>query len=136
MPLARAHMYSKGVHIYLAPTADTRERWTASMRHIALEGRCWVLSCNQYVTKDMYPTDLACYDELASEPEVLSSGGSCIVGPNGEFLVQPVWGREELIVADLEMSDVAASRFDFDAVGHYARPDVFRLIVNEEPQGS
>ena len=135
MPLARTAMYQKGVHIYLAPTADTRDRWQASMRHIALEGRCYVLSCNQYLTKADYPKDLACYDELAGEPEVLSSGGTAVVAPDGEYVAGPVWGREEIVLADLDMSEVASSRFDFDVVGHYARPDVFRLHVNEKPSG-
>lgn len=135
MPLARAAMYQKGVHIYLAPTADQRERWLATLRHIALEGRCFVLGCNQFLTKEMYPKDLACYDELADEPEVLSRGGSAVIGPDGEYLAGPVWDREAVIVADLDLEAVPASRFEFDPVGHYARPDVFKLIVNEEPQG-
>jgi nitrilase len=136
MPLARTAMYAKGIDIYLAPTADARETWQSTIRHIALEGRCFVLSCNQFVTKDMYPTDLACYDDLASEPEVLSNGGSAIVGPLGEFIVEPVTGREDILIADLDMSLIASSRLDFDVVGHYARPDVFQLIVNEEKKGS
>jgi len=133
MPLARAAMYAKGIHIYLAPTADQRDRWQASMRHIAQESRCYVLSCNQYVTKSMYPTDLACYDELSSQPEVMCRGGSTIVGPSGDYLVEPVWDGEAVIVADLDLGAVPASRLDFDVVGHYARPDVFELIVHEGP---
>jgi nitrilase len=131
MPLARTAMYAMGVHIYLAPTADQRERWQATIRHIAQEGRCYVLSCNQYVTKDMYPTDLACYGELSGQPHVMSRGGSAIVGPLGDYVVEPVWDREAIIVADLDLAAVPASRLDFDVVGHYARPDVFTLIVNE-----
>lgn len=132
MPLARAAMYAKGVHIYLAPTADQRERWQVSMRHVALEGRCYVLSCNQFVTKDMYPTDLACYDELAGQPEVMSRGGSAIISPSGEYVAGPVWDREETVIADLDLGAIPASRLDFDPVGHYARPDVFTLLVNEQ----
>ncbi len=132
MPLARAAMYQKGIHIYLAPTADQRDRWQASMRHIALEGRCYVLSCNQFVTKSMYPQDLAGYDELAGEPEIMCRGGSAIITPYGEYQVEPVWDREETIVADLDLSAVPASKLDLDAVGHYSRPDVFELIVHEE----
>jgi nitrilase len=136
MPLARTAMYAKGVQLYLAPTADAREVWQSTIRHIALEGRCFVLSCNQYVTKDMYPTDLACYEELASAPEVMCVGGSAIVGPLGEYVVEPVFGREEILIGDLDLDLIPQSRFDFDPVGHYARPDVFQLIVNEEKQGS
>lgn len=132
MPLARMAMYSKGVELYLAPTADSREAWQATIRHIALEGRCFVLSCNQYVTKEMYPTDLACYDELASEPEIMCSGGSAIVGPLGNYVVEPVYGREDILLADLDMSHIVKSRLDFDVIGHYSRPDVFQLWVDEK----
>lgn len=132
MPLARAAMYAKGVQIYIAPTADARDAWQATIRHIALEGRCFVLSSNQYVTKDMYPTDLACYDDLASSPDEMSRGGSAIVGPLGDYIVEPVFGREEILYADLDIREIAYSQFDFDVVGHYSRPDVFTLLVNEE----
>ncbi|NRR04962.1 carbon-nitrogen hydrolase family protein [Brevibacillus sp. RS1.1] len=132
MPLARAAMYAKGVQIYIAPTADARDAWQATIRHIALEGRCFVLSSNQYVTKDMYPTDLACYDDLASSPDEMSRGGSAIVGPLGDYIIKPVFGREEILYADLDIRDIAYSQFDFDVVGHYSRPDVFTLLVNEE----
>jgi nitrilase len=134
MPLARTAIYAKGVDIYLAPTADARERWQATLRHIALEGRCFVLGCNQFVTKDMYPKDLACLEDLDDVPVVLCEGGSAIIDPLGEYVAGPVYGREEIIVADLDMGRVPASRFDFDPVGHYARPDVFRLIVDERPR--
>lgn len=134
MPLARMAMYSKGVNIYLAPTADSRESWQCTIRHIALEGRCFVLGCNQFVTKDMYPQDLACYDELESAPEVMCRGGSAIISPMGEYLAGPVYDKEEILVADLDLSLIVKSKFDFDVVGHYARPDVFQLIINEEEQ--
>jgi len=134
MPLARAAMYAKGVSIYVAPTADARESWQATIRHIAMEGRCFVLACNQFVTKDMYPKDLACLDDLAGTPEVLCNGGSAIVDPLGRYVAGPEWGRESILIADLDTSLVPKSRFDFDVVGHYARPDVFELVVNEEPK--
>jgi len=132
MPLARTAMYAKGIQIYLAPTADDREVWQSTIRHIALEGRCFVLSCNQFISKDMYPTDLAGYNDIASEPEVMSKGGSAIVGPLGQYIVEPISGREEIIIADLDIDLIAKSRLDFDVVGHYARPDIFQLTVNEE----
>ena len=134
MPLARAAMYAQGVQLYIAPTADARESWQSTIRHIAMEGRCFVLSCNQYVTKDMYPMDLACYDDLQSSPEVMSNGGSAIVGPLGEYVAEPVWGKEDMIIADLDLKQIAYSQFDFDPVGHYSRPDVFKLFVNKEKQ--
>jgi nitrilase len=132
MPLARAAMYAKGVQIYIAPTADSRELWQSTIRHIAAEGRCFVLSCNQYVNKDMYPTDLACYDDLVSSQEEMCPGGSAIVGPLGEYIKEPVFGKEEILIANLDLRDIAFSQFDFDVVGHYSRPDVFQLLVNEE----
>lgn len=134
MPLARTALYAKGVQLYIAPTADAREVWQSTIRHIALEGRCFVLSCNQYVTKDMYPTDLACYDELSSSPDEMCRGGSAIINPLGEYVIEPVYGKEDILVADLDLSQIAYSRMDFDVVGHYARPDIFQLVVNEKKQ--
>jgi nitrilase len=134
MPLARMALYGKGVELYLAPTADARDTWQATLRHIACEGRCFVLGCNQFVTKDMVPGDLEGIEDLAEQPEVLCRGGSAIYGPLGEIVAGPLYGREDTLLAELDMSAVARSRFDFDVVGHYARPDVFRLIVNEKPQ--
>lgn len=83
MPLARAAMYQKGVTLYLAPTADSRDEWQATMRNIALEGRCFVIGCNQHVTKTMYPADLCCGEELSDLPENMCPGGSCIYEPFG-----------------------------------------------------
>ncbi len=133
MPLARAALYAKGVEIYLAPTADARETWQATLRHIACEGRCYVLGCNQYVTRDMYPADLPGIADLENQPEVMCRGGSAIISPLGEVLAGPLYDAEGILCADLDMGEVIRSRFDFDPVGHYARSDVLRLWVNEEP---
>ncbi|MCK5184691.1 MAG: carbon-nitrogen hydrolase family protein [Candidatus Heimdallarchaeota archaeon] len=136
MPLARTAIYSKGTDIYVAPTADARDQWQATIQHIALEGRCFVLACNQYVTKDMYPKDLACYDELKSSPEILSRGGSAIIDPNGKYLAGPLFDKTGILFADLDLSLIPQTRFDFDVVGHYSRPDVFQLIIDERKQKS
>jgi nitrilase len=133
MPLARAALYAKGVEIYLAPTADARETWQATLRHIACEGRCFVLGCNQYVTRDMYPDDLPGVADLENQPEVMCRGGSAVISPLGQVLAGPLYGAEGILYADLDMGEVIRSRFDFDPVGHYARSDVLRLWVNEEP---
>ena len=133
MPLARTAMYGKGVEIYLAPTADARDSWQATLRHIACEGRCFVLGCNQFVTKEMYPPDLEGIEDLAGHPEILCRGGSTIISPLGEVLAGPLYGEEGILFADLDLGEVARGKIDFDAVGHYARPDVFQLIVNERP---
>jgi nitrilase len=131
MPLARTALYAKGVEIYLAPTADARQSWQATMRHIACEGRCFVLGCNQYVTKAMYPTDLPGYAELADQPDVMCRGGSVIVSPLGDIIAGPLYDTEGILYAELDMAEVTRGKLDFDVVGHYARPDVFRLIVEE-----
>jgi nitrilase len=133
MPLARMAMYAKGVGIYLAPTADARDSWQATVRHIALEGRCFVLGCNQYVTKQMYPADLVGIEELTDQPEALCRGGSVIVSPLGKIMAGPLWDEEGILIADLDMAEITRGKLDFDVVGHYARSDVFKLEVNEKP---
>ena len=129
MPLARMSMYQKGVDIYVAPTADARDTWHASMQHIACEGRCFVLSCNQYVTKSMVPADLPGREELTSQPEVMCRGGSTIISPLGHVLAGPLYGEEGILYAELDMGEVIRSKVDFDVVGHYNRPDVFEFRV-------
>ncbi len=134
MPLARMAMYGKGVEIYLAPTADARQRWQSTLRHIALEGRCFVLGCNQYVTRDMYPDDLEIAQELERWPEVLCRGGSAVYGPLGDCLAGPLWDEEGILYAELDRGEISRGKFDFDVTGHYARPDVFQFWVNQDPQ--
>jgi len=136
MPAARMTLYAQGVELYLAPTADPRDTWHATLRHIACEGRCFVLSANQYTTKAMFPDDLRDLPELAAQPEVMCRGGSAIVGPLGEVLAGPVYDREEMLTADLDLDDVVRGKVDFDVAGHYARGDVFQLMVRGRPVGS
>lgn len=123
MPLARLNLYQQGVEIYLAPTADQRDSWIASMQHIACEGRCYVLSCNQMVRKEEYPERFQ--EELKDQPEIMSRGGSMIVSPLGELLAGPLFDAEGILYADLDRNEVIKSKLDFDAVGHYHRSDVF-----------
>jgi nitrilase len=131
MPLARTAMYQKGVEIYLAPTADTRESWQSTMQHIALEGRCFVLASNQFVRKADYPERYQ--TDLQDEPEIMSGGGSVIISPMGDVLAGPLWHEEGLLTADLDFSLLAKSKLDFDCVGHYSRQDVFQLTVVNQP---
>ena len=132
MPLARMSIYQKGVEIYLAPTADSRESWQSTMQHIALEGRCFVLAANQYVQKSDYPAEYQA--DLLDQPETMCAGGSVIISPMGEVLAGPLWHQEGLLVAELDFSILAKSKLDFDVTGHYARPDVFDFKVNKQPE--
>lgn len=130
MPLLRAAMYSKGIEIWCAPTADGRDSWIASMRHVAIEGRCFVLSCNQFTRRSDYPADFPC--ALTDDPDgVISRGGSCIIDPFGEILAGPNFEGEAILTAKIDRSQILQGKFDLDAVGHYARPDVFQLYVDE-----
>ncbi len=133
MPLLRMAMYGKGIQIYCAPTADDRDGWVASMRHVALEGRCFVLSCNQFTRRRDFPDDYRAIQ--GDEPEtVISRGGSLIVSPLGEVLAGPDYDGEAILTAELDLDEIARGKYDFDVAGHYARPDVFRLSVDERPQ--
>ena len=133
MPLLRTAMYAQGVELYCAPTVDDRETWLPTMRHIALEGRCFVLSANQFARRRDYPVDYA--PVQGDDPEtILIGGGSCIVGPLGDVLAGPARDGEAILVADLDLDDITRGRFDLDVVGHYSRPDVFRLSVDGRPR--
>ena len=113
MPLARMALYAKGVELYLAPTADSRDTWQATLRHIACEGRCFVLGCNQYVTKAMYPADLPGIADLAGQPEVMCRGGSVIVSPLGDVIAGPLFDQEGILYAELDLADVVRSEVRF-----------------------
>jgi nitrilase len=131
MPLARMSMYKKGVEIYIAPTADSRKDWTSTMKHIALEGRCFVLGCNQYFKKSMYPKK---YQSLAKdEPEEMCRGGSVIVSPLGEILAGPLFDESGALIAELNLEEINFSKLDFDVIGHYSRNDIFQFNVVNQP---
>jgi nitrilase len=131
MPLLRAAMYAKGIQIYCAPTVDDRETWTPTMRHIAIEGRCFVLSACQFIRRGDYPTDYPAIQ--GDDPQtVLIRGGSVIVNPLGCVLAGPDYSEETILTADLDPGEITEGKFDLDVVGHYARPDVFQLGVNEK----
>lgn len=113
MPLLRAAMYAKGIQLYCAPTVDDREVWASSMRHIALEGRCFVLSACQFSVCEQI------------------GGGSVIVSPLGKVLAGPHYEGECVLTAEIDAGETVEGKFDLDVAGHYGRPDVFRLVVNE-----
>jgi len=135
MPMLRMHMYSQGIQLYCAPTADHRDTWLPSMRHIALEGRCFVLSCCQYLTRADCPHDYAAIQGNDADT-VLMRGGSCIIGPLGQILAGPNFEGPCILFSDLDLDEIPRSKYDFDVVGHYARPDIFRLFVNTLPTPS
>jgi nitrilase len=129
LPLMRAAMYAKGIELYCAPTADPRDSWIASMRHIAVEGRCFVLSCNQFNRRRDFPSD---YGALGDDPDaIVTRGGSCIVDPFGNFLAGPNTEGEVILTAEIDRAQIVRGKYDLDVVGHYARPDIFQLQVDE-----
>jgi nitrilase len=128
MPLARTALYQQGIEVYLAPTADCRGTWQSTLEHIACEGRCYLLGCNQYLTKEHYPDDLkSLIDD--SHPSLPSSGGSCIVSPLGKPLAGPLYDAEGILMAEIDHREIIKAKMDFDPIGHYARPDVFEFHV-------
>ncbi len=132
MPLLRMALYAQDIQIYCAPTVDDRETWLSTVRHIAMEGRCFVLSAHQFLKRSDCPDD---YDPIqGNDPStILIRGGSAIINPMGQVLAGPCFGEEAILLADLDLADIPRGRFDLDVVGHYARPDVFQLKVNTAP---
>lgn len=132
MPMLRMAMYSKNVALYCAPTADDRDTWLASMQHVALEGRCFVLTACQFLRKKDFPETVRV--SLGDSPDaVLMRGGSAIISPLGKVLAGPYFDDETILTASLDLNDIGRGKFDFDVAGHYSRPDVFQLVVNEAP---
>jgi nitrilase len=135
LPLLRASMYAKGIEIYCAPTADARDSWVASMRHIAVEGRCFVLSCNQFNRRRDFPAEYC--SAYGEDPNtVVTRGGSCIVDPFGNFLAGPNFEDEAILIAEIDRAQIVRGKYDLDVVGHYARPDIFQLHVDERAKRS
>lgn len=133
MPMLRMAMYSKNVALYCAPTADDRDTWLPSMQHVALEGRCFVLTACQFIRKSDFPDSVRV--SLGDSPDaILMRGGSAIISPLGKVLAGPNFEGETILTADLDLNDIGRGKFDFDVAGHYSRPDIFQLIVNEEPR--
>ena len=132
MPLLRMAMYSKGIQLYCAPTADDRDTWIPTMQHVALEGRCFVLTACQHLRRGDCPPDYAAVQ--GDDPEtVIMRGGSAIISPLGKVLAGPVFNEDAILVTEIDLADIWRGKYAFDVVGHYARPDVFRLHVNERP---
>jgi nitrilase len=132
MPMLRMAMYSKNVALYCAPTADDRDTWLSTMQHVALEGRCFVLTACQFIRKRDFPGTVRV--SLGDSPEsILMRGGSAIISPLGKVIAGPQFESETILTATLNLGEIARGKFDFDVVGHYSRPDVFQLNINETP---
>ncbi|PYH92260.1 carbon-nitrogen hydrolase [Aspergillus ellipticus CBS 707.79] len=149
MPLLRQSLYSQNVNLYLAPTADSRDTWLPLMRTVAGEGRTFVLSANQCVRRKELPDWITGQQTEAegSGDEYVSRGGSCIVGPLGEVLREPIWevstddvadAADEndpaiaaaLSIAEIDLEDCERGRLDIDVAGSYSRNDAFKLTVD------
>ena len=133
LPQLRLALYQKGVEFYCVSTVDDRDVWLPTMQTVALEGRCFVLSAHQYFTRADGPSD---YRPIqGDDPDtVLIRGGSCIISPLGKVLAGPVFDEEAVLLAELDKGEIIRGKYDLDVVGHYARPDIFTLLVNEAPQ--
>lgn len=133
MPLLRVAMYAKGVQVWCAPTVDDRDVWQASMRHIAYEGRMFVISACQVQPS---PAVLGISAPHWDADRPLIQGNSLIVGPLGDILAGPLRNETGLLTARIDLDELVRARYDFDVVGHYARPDVFSLSVDERPKSA
>lgn len=132
MPLARAALYQKGVSLYLAPNTNNNSEWQDTIRHIAIEGHCYFINADLIFRREDYPQTVSGTAEIAALPDIACRGGSCVIDPFGHEASVTVWDKEAVIYADLNMQKVPASRMELDCVGHYARPDVLELRVNEK----
>jgi nitrilase len=126
-------MYEQGVDILLAPTWDNSDVWVASMRHIAKEGRCYVLGVTSCLRASDVPADIPGRDEIyGGDGDWMSRGNTVIVDPYGDILAGPISETEGILYAEVDVATVRQSRRQFDAVGHYSRPDVFNLSVRRD----
>jgi len=134
MPLARYSLYADGVQIYVAPTWDRGEPWVSTLRHIAKEGRVYVIGCCSPVRRADIPDTFDFIDQYVPEMEWLNPGGSTIIDPDGKFLVEPVVEKEEILYAEVNPANFQGPRFQLDVAGHYGRGDIFDLSVRRDPQ--
>lgn len=132
MPLARVALYEKGVTIYISPNTNDNPEWQNTIRHIAIEGHCYFVNCDMVIKKTDYPDTAEDKDLIAKLPDIVCRGGSNIIDPYGHDASETLWDEEGIIYADLDMEKVPASRMEHDVCGHYSRPDVLKLIVEEK----
>ncbi len=126
MPLARMVLYQQGVALYISPNTNDNPEWQDTIRHIAIEGHCYFINCNMCFTKESYPADLN-EQAVNALPDIVCRGGSCIIDPFGHLVSDCTWDQEDIIIADLDMQKVPASKMEHDVCGHYARPDILKF---------
>jgi len=137
MPLPRAALYGQGENLHIAVWPGSDYNTKDITRFIARESRSYVLSVSSLMRKEDFPETTPHLDEIFKEaPDVLGNGGSCIAGPDGEWLLEPVLHTEGLLIVTLDYNRVLQERQNFDPVGHYSRPDVTQLSVNRERQST
>ena len=137
MPLARAALYGQGEDLHIAIWPGGIHNTRDITRFIAIEARSYVISASGLMSKTDFPPGTPHLDAILSEcPDTLANGGSCIAGPDGEWIVEPEIGEEKIIVATLEYQSILKERQNFDPAGHYARPDVTQLTVNRQRQST
>ena len=132
MPLARVALYQKGITLYISPNTNDNPEWQATIQHIAIEGKCYFINADMIVRKSSYPDHINEQDVVAAQPDMVCRGGSCVIDPYGHYVTEPVWDEETIIYAELDMRLPAACKMEHDAVGHYARPDVLKLVVEDK----
>ncbi len=132
MPLARYALYAQGVELYVAPTWDRGEPWLSTLRHIAKEGRVYVIGACTVIRRDQVPDRYAFKERLPAAGAWLNPGDSVIVDPDGKLLAGPAHEEETILYAEVDVQKLRGARFQLDVAGHYARPDVFDLTVNRE----
>ena len=135
MPLPRAALYGQGENLHIAVWPGSLHNTKDITRFIARESRSYVISVSSMMAQTDFPSNTPHLDKiLESAPEVLANGGSCIAGPDGEWVVAPVIDEEGLIYQTLDFNRIYEERQNFDPAGHYSRPDVTRLEVNRRRQ--
>lgn len=132
MPLARVALYQKGISLYISPNTNDNPEWQDTIRHIAIEGHCYFINCDMFFTRADYPKTASAGEEIAKLPEIACRGGSCVVDPYGHVVSDTIWDQEGIIYAELDMQKVPASKMEHDVCGHYARPDVLKLQVEDK----
>ena len=132
MPLARVALYQKGITIYISPNTNDNEEWQNTIRHIAIEGHVFFVNCDMFFKKSDYPKTASAEAEIAALPEIACRGGSNVIDPFGHPVTETLWDAEGVLYATLDMEMTYTAKMEMDAVGHYARPDVLRLEVEDK----